>query len=76
VLAAMKNGTGKIFDNLANRFFSRCDWIYVTVLFFSEGIKPDRISLLAEQFRRAPLTEFITEQLTLHLTFAILLWAN
>ena len=70
MLAAMKNGTARIFDNLANRFFNRGDWIYVRVLFFSEGIQPDRISLLIEQFRRAP------EQLTLHLTFAILLWAN
>jgi hypothetical protein len=34
--------------------------MYVTVLFFSEGVKPGRINLLAKQFQRALLTKFIT----------------
>jgi hypothetical protein len=37
----------RIFDKLANRFFKRRDWIYITVLFFSEDIKRSQNSFIS-----------------------------
>jgi hypothetical protein len=48
IVAPMENWRqAGISDNLANRFFNRRDWIYITVLFLSEDIKRGRINLLA-----------------------------
>jgi hypothetical protein len=44
----MENGRqARISDHLANRFFSRRDWICITILFFLGDIKGGRINLLA-----------------------------